>query len=94
MKINGPENLNINNVPGENAPKPRSAKSPEPGASPPEVELTPKNAGYREYIQQVHATDEIDLQAVALAKELLKSGQLDTPEAADRAAGNIIDIGI
>ena len=93
MKINGPENLNINSVPGENAPRPRAAKSSDTGASTPKVELSPKNAGYREYIQKVPTADEIDLQAVAQAKELLQSGQLDTPEAADRAAEKILDIG-
>ncbi len=94
MKVNGPENLNIHSVSGENAPRPRPGKSPEPGAAQPKVELSPKNVGYREYIQKVPTTDEIDLQAVAEAKELLQSGQLDTPEAAERAAEKILETGI
>lgn len=46
------------------------------------------------YIQAASATDEVDMQAVAAAKELIQSGQLDTPEAAQRAAQNILDLGI
>jgi hypothetical protein len=46
------------------------------------------------YVSQVQATDEVDSQAVLEAKQLLKSGQLDTPEAAQRAAQAILDLGI
>lgn len=94
MKINGPDNLNINNILGENASKSRPTKSSETGASQPTADLSPKNADYREYIQKVPATDEIDLQAVARAKELIQSGQLDTPEAIERAAEKILELGI
>ena len=94
MKVNGPENLNIHRTSGENAPKPQSAKLSDSRASQPNQEVSSSDAAYQQYIQKIPATEEIDLQAVALAKELLQSGQLDTPEAADRAAGKILDIGI
>lgn len=44
-------------------------------------------------IQEALAATEINRKAVEEARELLESGQLDTPEATKRAAQNIIDIG-
>jgi hypothetical protein len=44
---------------------------------------------YRKYLPQVSPTEEIDLQAVAEARRLMESGQLDTPEAIRRAADGI-----
>lgn len=46
------------------------------------------------YVRKALESDRIDLQAVAEAKRLLESGELDTPEAAARAAEKIIDLGI
>ena len=40
------------------------------------------------------AGEEIDEQAVAEARKLLRSGRLDTPEAARRAAEALINLGI
>ncbi len=94
MKVNGPENLNIHRTPGENAPKPQPAKSSDPQAPQPGGEVSSSDAAYQQYIQKVPVTEEIDLQAVAHAKALLQPGQLDTSEAADRAAETILTSGI
>jgi len=40
------------------------------------------------------AAADVDLQAVAEARDLLASGQLDTPDAARRAAQALLDRGI
>lgn len=45
-------------------------------------------------ISEASAAPEIDAQAVAEARALLESGQLDTPQAADRAAQRILDLGL
>lgn len=46
------------------------------------------------YIAMAMAGDEINTQAVEEAKALLQSGQLDTPEAARRAAEAILSFGV
>ncbi|MCK4627340.1 MAG: hypothetical protein KAV00_18655 [Phycisphaerae bacterium] len=46
------------------------------------------------YIQKASACEEVNLQAIAEAKKLIESGQLDTPEAINQAAERIISIGI
>jgi hypothetical protein len=45
-------------------------------------------------ISAASAAPEIDAQAVAEARALLESGQLDTPQAAYRAAQRIVDLGL
>ncbi|MBT3198293.1 MAG: hypothetical protein HN350_00085 [Phycisphaerales bacterium] len=49
---------------------------------------------HESYIRKAVASDIVDLQAVAEAKMLLESGQLDTPGAIARAAENIVVRGI
>jgi len=48
----------------------------------------------RAYLEQARACEETDRQAVEEALELLRSGRLDTPESALRAAQNILDLGL
>jgi hypothetical protein len=45
-------------------------------------------------IAAASAGEEINVQAVEEARALLKAGQLDTPEAADRAAEAILKMGL
>jgi hypothetical protein len=45
-------------------------------------------------ISAASAAPEINAQAVAEARALLESGQLDTPEAAQQAAQRILDLGL
>ena len=51
-------------------------------------------AVHESYIRRAVASDDVDLQAVAEAKKLLESGQLETPGAIARAAENIVIRGI
>ena len=46
------------------------------------------------YVRAAMAAEEVDGQAVAEARKLLQSGQLDTPEAARRAAEALLMVGI
>jgi len=46
------------------------------------------------YIRKATGSEEVDLQAVAEARKLLEAGQLDTTEAAARAAERIVSRGI
>ncbi len=45
-------------------------------------------------VNQAGAVEEVNLQAVEEARRLLENGQLDTPEAAESAARNIIERGV
>ena len=49
---------------------------------------------YEPFIRKAVELEDTDSQAVAEAKEALESGQLDTPEAAQSAAENILESGI
>ena len=51
-------------------------------------------AVHESYIRKAVASESVDLQAVAEAKALLETGQLDTPGAIARAAENIVIRGI
>ena len=44
------------------------------------------------YLREAQATDDIDLAAIAEAKRLIAAGQLDTPEALQRAADAIVEL--
>lgn len=46
------------------------------------------------YIQQAAASDELNLGAVEDARKMLESGELDTPEAANRLADSILKFGL
>lgn len=48
----------------------------------------------QEYVRQVRQAQDVDVQAVAEAKRLIAAGELDTPEAIQRAAEIITDRGI
>ena len=93
MRIDGPNEMNVN---GPSRPdgalpqpaRPRESRTPSPAG-------TPRSADAAlPYIQQAVACEEVDTQAVVEAKKLLESGQLDTPEAAARAAESILSLGI
>ena len=49
---------------------------------------------YEPFIRKAAQLEDTDSQAVAEAKEALESGQLDTSEAAQSAAENILESGI
>lgn len=44
------------------------------------------------YIQKAGQVEDVNLQAVAEAKRLMQTGQLDTPEALLRAANNMLTL--
>jgi hypothetical protein len=46
------------------------------------------------YVEKIHLTPEINTQAVAEARRLMEAGELDTPEAIQRAAQAMVDDGI
>ena len=50
-------------------------------------------AGVAPYIRQANESEPVNAQAVAEARELLRNGQLDTPDAVRRAAQAILDLG-
>jgi hypothetical protein len=71
------------------APK-AAAGAPQQSGAPEGVELLPSQQAY---VAQAAAAEELDQQAVAAARELLRTGQLDTPEAVQRAAEALLKFG-
>lgn len=87
VQINKTDNMQINNL-SEFITRTIPAGSPAKPLD--EVQVEPSTA---QYIQQALAS-EADAQEVERAKQLLASGQLDSPEAIRTAARNMIDLGI
>ena len=52
------------------------------------------SAGEKELVTRALAAEQVNATAVAEARRLLESGQLDTPEAIDRAAAVLLDLGV
>jgi hypothetical protein len=71
------------------APGPANKERPDGPAS-----VYHADAAHQAYVQKALAAEQVDHQAVAEARKLLASGQLDTPEAADRAAEAILRLDI
>ncbi len=46
------------------------------------------------YVEKIRLTPEINVQAVAEARRLMEAGELDTPEAIQRAAQAMVDGGV
>ena len=93
MRLDGPQGLPPNSlpqkVPPANIPETSTSRS---GATN-EVDSEVLSANI-DYIRQAIETEEMDAAAVAEARRLLASGELDTPEAAARAAELIIKLGL
>ncbi|MFA6132716.1 MAG: hypothetical protein WC869_01715 [Phycisphaerae bacterium] len=90
MRIDGVNNLN-SLVPQE-FPEGKGAPRTPAAASSEGAEGITAAAG--QYVAQVTSSPDVNVQAVAEARALLASGQLDTPEAALRAAARIMELGI
>ena len=63
------------------------ARAPDAGATP---DLSPSES---EYVRKAMAAEDVNAAAVAEARRLLQAGELDTPEAAQRAAQAILQSG-
>ena len=93
MRLDGPQGLPPNSLPEKVPP----ASTPETGSSrsgatnEADSEVLSANI---DYIRQAIETEDMDAAAVAEARQLLESGQLDTPEVATRAAELIIKLGL
>ncbi len=93
MRIEGNSGAQKQDLPGITPPaagssKPRPAEG---GAASSHVDLSPAGTSL---VESAAAQEEVNSAAVAEARELLQAGELDTPEAARRAAENLIDRGI
>ncbi|MCK4626684.1 MAG: hypothetical protein KAV00_15325 [Phycisphaerae bacterium] len=93
MRIDGPNRLETPSQSEGNEAR-RQAAKPTEASEASEANARIGEAACKPYIQKASACDEVNHQSVAEAKKLLESGQLDTPEAAKRAAERIISMGI
>lgn len=98
MRIDGTHSPEANGV----APSTRGAARPAstaPEAIQPESQAVPAAGGEAkglslDHIRQVLAAADRSAERIAKAKEMLASGELDTPEAARRAAENMMKFGV
>jgi len=89
VRVQGPQGHEPQNVP--NATGPGRAVGPEARTPATEAHLS---ASCRPYIAKALSSDAFNVQAVQEARRMLAAGQLDTPDAAQRAAERIVDLGI
>ena len=94
MRIDGPNRVQVHGPSEADGKAPRSPRPSDTGHTTAAGQYLPADAEYEPYLRKVRACQEVNLQAVAEAKELLDTGQLDSPEAAARAAEQIISTGI
>ena len=92
MRLDGPQGLPPNPLPEKVPPANIPETSSRSGATN-EADSEVLSANI-DYIRQAIETEEMDPAAVAEARRLLASGELDTPEAAARAAELIIKLGL
>ena len=93
MRISGPDGLpprGAHEAAKADAKIAGSAGRSTPTAAP-DAELL---SSYRPYIEKADQVAEMDLHAIADAKALLASGELDSPQAVRRAAETILNLGI
>lgn len=94
MRIDGTDRPELHGPSASGSASPQSAR---PGSAREAAETGRPRAtelACEAYIRKAAASEEVDLQAIAEARKLLEAGQLDTPEAAARAAEAIITKGI
>lgn len=89
MRVQGPQGHEPQNVP--NATGPGRAAGPETRTPATEAHLS---ASCRPYIAKALSGDGFNVRAVREARRMLAAGQLDTPDAVQRAAQRMADLGI
>ena len=94
MRIDGPNGLEMqgSSDSGGRPPRPIRPDGLNKATSPREPLVA--DAASRPYICKALACGEVDAKAVESARELLESGELDTPGAAGRAADQILSQGV
>ncbi len=95
MQVERTHGLDPLNVPNGSKPLPRpAAAGPIDEAARPEAADAPADAAVQPLAAQAAAAPEVRPDAVAEARRLIESGDLDTPEAARKAAERLLDLGI
>jgi anti-sigma28 factor (negative regulator of flagellin synthesis) len=93
VRIDGTNGLDNRGLPPSAGPVPqpvRTSGQQKAETSSDGVELTLSGEAF---VRQASDAPQVDSQAVAQAKQLIQSGQLDTPESRLRAAKAILDFG-
>lgn len=94
MRIDGTYGLGPGGLATGRAQEGKSKRASQPaindGTIPDDPEIRHR---HQKYLNQARTCDQVDTQAIAEARELLKSGELASPEAISRAAQAIIDLG-
>jgi hypothetical protein len=93
MRVDGTHGIEPQGLP-EGRPPAQAAKTPTSAADKTGVDSSQLLAAQAPYIQAALAAQDVDAAAVEEAKKLLRSGQLDTPEAIQKAAQRILELGV
>lgn len=95
MRIDSTNNTsNINGLAAGSNPAQQASDLAGAQQTPPAQRPQAGESVHESYIRKAVASDVVDMQAVAEAKMLIETGQLDTPGAIARAAENIVVRGI
>ena len=94
MEIKPTQGLDALGLPGEAKNPPKAAPSSDAGDKTADSANSAAESALQPYIERAAGVVEVRRDAVEDAKRLLAAGELDTPEAAERAAENILRLGI
>ncbi len=93
MRVNGTNNIGPRDL-SSDANSPSKATRPADAASSPVSQASSSvESQLQALIEQARAADEINSEAIAEAKKLIESGELDSSDAARRAAEALIRFG-
>ncbi len=94
MEIKPTQGLDALELPGEAKNPPKAAPSSAAADKTADSPNSAAESALQPYIERAAGVVEVRRDAVEDAKHLLAAGELDTPEAAERAAENILRLGI
>jgi hypothetical protein len=94
MRIDPTAGPNPQSLPAGHSPAARTPRAADAGADEATCDYRRVPSGYGAYVRMAAGAEAIDTAAVTRARELLRSGQLDTPQAARRAAEALLSIGL
>jgi len=94
MRIEGTNAVPSAQPAGGKVPQGRSSPTDQPAGTEIPISEDPEiRHRVRKHLEEASATEETDRRAIDEARDLLKSGKLDTPDAVARAAEAIVDLG-
>ncbi|HUT61458.1 MAG TPA: hypothetical protein VNA25_26725 [Phycisphaerae bacterium] len=93
MRVDGTHGLGPHGLPEPTGPLPKGARGGGQAGSGDAPDTVEVRSSQNRYVRLAAEAEEVNLRTVAEARELIRAGKLDTPEAIRRAAEAILRFG-